>query len=167
MIIPYDLMEDAIVTMRQHLPRRFVESGSPLEWYKKQFAFTIHPNGPGNYTVILLNNERLEFTKTTQWRSHWRVKFRNVTYDTTYIHSGNLLTRAVLEAMLTPLEQYEELLSTMDWYYEYSDDHSVWQGGVAHTKRMKELQAVLIMEGHRGEVEALDKKYYEKGWRSL
>lgn len=27
------------------------------------------------------------------------------------------------------LEKFEEMLKNHDWYYEYSDDHGVWQAG--------------------------------------
>ena len=31
-------------------------------------------------------------------------------------------------------EQFRKLLSTHDWYYHYSDDHSVWRRGEASSR---------------------------------
>lgn len=46
-------------------------------------------------------------------------------------------------------EQFRKLLSTHDWYYNYSDDHSVWRKGQAEwqviasaMKDSEELKAV-------------------------
>jgi hypothetical protein len=38
-----------------------------------------------------------------------------------------------------PAKELERLLTNRDWYYHYSDDHSVWLGGEATTRRMMAL----------------------------
>lgn len=37
------------------------------------------------------------------------------------------------------MEEYINLLKTHDWYYDFSDDHSVWKAGEAQYKRIMEL----------------------------
>ena len=37
------------------------------------------------------------------------------------------------------IEEYYDALACHDWYYNYSDDHGVWQKGLAESRR---LQAV-------------------------
>ena len=37
------------------------------------------------------------------------------------------------------IEQYFNLCSTHDWFYQYSDDHRVWQEGSRHAERIRYL----------------------------
>ena len=37
-------------------------------------------------------------------------------------------------------EEYESLLKAHDWYYAYSDDHSVWDKGFRQFYKLVELQ---------------------------
>ena len=38
------------------------------------------------------------------------------------------------------MEDYIYKLKTHDWYYEYSDDHSVWKRGEAEKDQLRRLQ---------------------------
>lgn len=40
-------------------------------------------------------------------------------------------------------EEYTEALKAHDWYYEWSDDHRVWQKGTEAAKKLREAQARL------------------------
>jgi len=44
-------------------------------------------------------------------------------------------------------ENYIKLLKSHDWYYDYSDDHSVWKRGVAARDRLRALQKDLDPTG--------------------
>jgi hypothetical protein len=37
-------------------------------------------------------------------------------------------------------QKYRELLGTHDWYYNFSDDYSVWAKGKSHAAKMWDLQ---------------------------
>lgn len=37
------------------------------------------------------------------------------------------------------IEQYFNLCSTHDWFYQYSDDHRVWEEGSRHAERIRYL----------------------------
>lgn len=37
------------------------------------------------------------------------------------------------------LQQYWDSLNRHDWYYDYSDDHSVWQRGSAELSRLRAM----------------------------
>lgn len=38
------------------------------------------------------------------------------------------------------LEEYRELLSGFDWYYEYSDDHRVWTNGCRQRDKIRDVE---------------------------
>jgi hypothetical protein len=48
-------------------------------------------------------------------------------------------------------EYYVDLINGMDWYFDYSDDHSVWAAGQAKLERIKSL----IRELHKVSPEKL------------
>ena len=37
------------------------------------------------------------------------------------------------------LKSYWDMLNAHDWYYDYSDDHSVWKAGLANKQRLRAL----------------------------
>lgn len=37
-------------------------------------------------------------------------------------------------------QKYRELLAKHDWYYNFSDDYSVWASGKSHAAKIWELQ---------------------------
>lgn len=45
------------------------------------------------------------------------------------------------------IENYRERLQTHDWYYEFSDDHSVWLRGFAARQCLRELQKEIDPDG--------------------
>lgn len=58
------------------------------------------------------------------------------------------------------LQELESLLKEHDWYYMYSDDHSVWKKGVEERKIIGELTARLVyVEGLSDVVNALYVRY--------
>jgi len=44
-------------------------------------------------------------------------------------------------------ENYIKHLKSHDWYYDYSDDHSVWKRGVAARDRLRAMQKDLDPTG--------------------
>lgn len=44
---------------------------------------------------------------------------------------------------MTELEQYEADLKKHDWFYNFSDDHSVYKRGQAEQKRLEALREKL------------------------
>lgn len=54
------------------------------------------------------------------------------------------------EAVETPQDQIQRLLSGVDWYYNYSDDHSVYLYGL---RRMDSLQALVRKLGPDAQLE--------------
>lgn len=45
------------------------------------------------------------------------------------------------------LKAYHDLLSTMDWQYQFSDDQAVWRKGVEQVKKARALQAEVDPDG--------------------
>lgn len=43
------------------------------------------------------------------------------------------------ERVETPWEKFERMVNHFDWYYSYSDDHSVWSAGNSRHKQIMEL----------------------------
>ena len=41
--------------------------------------------------------------------------------------------------MTTELKSYYIMLKQHDWYFEYSDDHSVWRAGSDEQTRLREI----------------------------
>ena len=41
--------------------------------------------------------------------------------------------------MKTKIEEYTELLKKHDWYYDYSDDHSVYERGYRQRNKLHQL----------------------------
>ena len=56
-------------------------------------------------------------------------------------------------------EKYERMVSHFDWYYSYSDDHSVWSAGESRRKQIDALRKQLESEGQGGEAAALYNKH--------
>jgi hypothetical protein len=58
----------------------------------------------------------------------------------------------------------DRLLAFHDWYYDYSDDHSVWTRGVRERDAINAEQKRLIAQGlaTAEEVQALTDKYRPK-----
>lgn len=48
---------------------------------------------------------------------------------------------------MNPVERYIELLETHDWFYQFSDDHSVWKRGDDEYNTIMGLKAQLDPDG--------------------
>jgi hypothetical protein len=46
-------------------------------------------------------------------------------------------------------DYYIELINGMDWYFAYSDDHSVWSAGQAKLNLIKDLTTALVKEDEK------------------
>ena len=59
----------------------------------------------------------------------------------------------------------EKLLRSHDWYFDYSDDYSVWKKGMAERSAINQEQKRLIDSGLATveEVQELTQKYAPKG----
>jgi hypothetical protein len=40
---------------------------------------------------------------------------------------------------MTNLDEYKQMLASHDWFYHYSDDHSVWKQGQANISRLRAI----------------------------
>lgn len=47
----------------------------------------------------------------------------------------------------TLLEEYRKLVSCFDWYYEYSDDHSVWTRGCRQRDNIRDAELKALRGG--------------------
>ena len=47
----------------------------------------------------------------------------------------------IVEYTTCPFEAFEEALKKHDWFYQFSDDHSVWQAGSAAAMQLAKLRA--------------------------
>jgi len=63
--------------------------------------------------------------------------------------------------MNEPLVILEKLLQTHDWYFDYSDDHSVWKKGMTERSAINQEQKRLVELGlaTTEEVQELTQKY--------
>ena len=57
------------------------------------------------------------------------------------------------------LVRLEECLKTMDWYYDYSDDHGVWKRGRDKAEEIRQLRNICCGLGLDHIAEELYKKY--------
>ena len=59
----------------------------------------------------------------------------------------------------------EKLLKSHDWYFDYSDDYSVWKKGMAERSAINQEQKRLVNDGlaTEAEVQELTQKYAPKG----
>ncbi len=44
-------------------------------------------------------------------------------------------------------QEYRAALKAHDWYYDYSDDHSVWSAGRAQRDQLRQLRKSLDSDG--------------------
>jgi len=67
--------------------------------------------------------------------------------------------------MNEPLVILEKLLGSHDWYFDYSDDYSVWKKGMTERSAINQEQKRLIESGLATveEVQELTQKYAPKG----
>lgn len=66
---------------------------------------------------------------------------------------------------MTTLQEYWDQLNRHDWYYEYSDDHSVWQRGGAELGRLKALSD--LTPEHRALWEGFNKHMFSvEAWKT-
>ena len=58
----------------------------------------------------------------------------------------------------------EKLLKSHDWYFDYSDDYSVWKKGMAERSAINQEQKRLVNDGlaTEAEVQELTQKYAPK-----
>lgn len=47
---------------------------------------------------------------------------------------------------MNPFDRYVQLLKTHDWYYDYTDDHSVWQRGNRERAEITQMYKALGSE---------------------
>lgn len=57
------------------------------------------------------------------------------------------------------LTTLETLLKQHDWYYQYSDDHRVWQRGQAHAEEIRRQRDICCGAGFDHIAEELYNKY--------
>lgn len=57
------------------------------------------------------------------------------------------------------LEEFEELCKVHDWFYDYSDDHSVWKKGEAMQKEINAKYSELLKLNKGAEARQISKKY--------
>lgn len=57
------------------------------------------------------------------------------------------------------LEEFEVLLKNHDWYYDFSDDHRVWQRGKAKGLEIVAARQELAAQGFDNQAEELYNKY--------
>lgn len=57
------------------------------------------------------------------------------------------------------LQDLERMMQTHDWLYGFTDDHRVWQAGLASEKRLHAACQELADAGHKEEVDNLYKRY--------
>lgn len=60
---------------------------------------------------------------------------------------------------MDPLLEFEELLKTHDWFYDYSDDHRVWDEGRKQAFAIRVARTNLENEGLKAEADELFSKY--------
>lgn len=58
------------------------------------------------------------------------------------------------------LTELATLCSKHDWYYDYSDDHSVWKRGEAEYKKIEELRKDIFL--HRKELWEAAEEIYQR-----
>lgn len=57
------------------------------------------------------------------------------------------------------LEEFKRALSSHDWYYDYSDDHTVWRRGRDSASRIQQLRHQLEQSGMKAEADTLYARY--------
>lgn len=70
-----------------------------------------------------------------------------------------------LKPKVMTLQEYEELLKNHDWYYQYSDDHGVWDRGKTNFEYIIQQYQYNDLNAGKAGKEAywkLFKQYYDK-----
>lgn len=87
-------------------------------------------------------------------------KDTNETLDAIVQEARAFMSDEELIEFIAKLERLESLLKSHDWYYMYSDDHSVWKKGVSEREAIGQLTAQLLyVDGMTEVVNALYQKY--------
>lgn len=61
------------------------------------------------------------------------------------------------------LKRLESLCAAHDWYFDFSDDHSVWKRGQRESDAIMAIQRSMIAQGFGAEAKAVVDKYIPKG----
>ena len=64
------------------------------------------------------------------------------------------------------IQQYEEKLSSHDWYYVYSDDHRIWTSGEAQSRELNKLSKSLVDLGQATKEKELYNQYAPSDMRA-
>ena len=63
------------------------------------------------------------------------------------------------EEIEVKLKEFEELCKVHDWFYDYSDDHSVWKKGEAMQKEINTKYSELLKLNKGAEARRISKKH--------
>lgn len=67
-----------------------------------------------------------------------------------------------MDTIQTKLEELSRKCALHDWYYDYSDDHSVWKRGVASRDEILRLRTELINLGAKEQADEIFYKHCPK-----
>lgn len=67
-----------------------------------------------------------------------------------------------MDTITTKLAELETKCAYHDWYYDYSDDHSVWKRGVASRDAILTLRAELVALGAKEQADEIFYKHCPK-----
>lgn len=63
----------------------------------------------------------------------------------------------------TLIQQFETLLKNHDWYYDFTDDNSVWRRGQAEWNAIMKVKEELLRNGYSyDKIQGMIKEYSEK-----
>lgn len=133
--------------------------------YHEKFKDTVieltFPRTSSDYIIELL--KKLSFGaefKETPTKTHYRkIEFtfrhgqclRSFQESLNTIFNPNFFEKSVKEINSYPSiwDYYIELINGMDWYFAFSDDHSVWSAGNAKLNLIKDLTTALVKENEK------------------
>jgi hypothetical protein len=63
---------------------------------------------------------------------------------------------------MSTLSEFEEMLKTHDWFFDYSDDHRAWEKGRKEAFAIRVARTNLETEGFGVDADALFEKYNQR-----
>jgi hypothetical protein len=160
-----ELMEDLYITLLYRIPDdiiKYEEGKETYEKYAEKYLDKVEPLSgttkkyPILFKVYFKDGTIIIAHKISRWRGDWLFELDGKKYNKWEM--GEIFK----DKYLTKFEYLEHELKVHDWFYEMSDDHSIWTAGVRHDKLLSELSKELKEEGYEKEVEELWDKYSPK-----
>jgi len=116
-----------------------------------------------DFRIVMKDEFVIRAHKAERWRTWWVYMIDGHAYNTRWIAPMSEMRTVLKERYMSDHERLMYELEHHDWYYDFSDDHRVWQGGQAHMRLIKALMQKIIDYGDEQFVRDAWNDYAPKG----